>query len=70
MRLLAGGSSPQVMVHGNYSARHRLPYVALEDGFLRSLGLGVEGYQPHSMVVRLHGHLSMTPLDLVIRKLA
>lgn len=39
----------------HYAARHRLPYVALEDGFLRSLGLGVEGYQPHSMVVDYTG---------------
>ncbi|MGP5564451.1 capsular polysaccharide biosynthesis protein [Vreelandella alkaliphila] len=39
----------------NYAARHGLPYVALEDGFLRSLGLGVEGYQPHSMVVDYTG---------------
>ncbi|UTD55498.1 capsular polysaccharide biosynthesis protein [Halomonas sp. MS1] len=39
----------------HYAARHGLPYVALEDGFLRSLGLGVEGYQPHSMVVDYTG---------------
>ncbi|WP_083006084.1 capsular polysaccharide biosynthesis protein [Halomonas sp. GT] len=39
----------------NYASRHSLPYVALEDGFLRSLGLGVEGYQPHSMVVDYTG---------------
>ncbi|QPI62877.1 capsular polysaccharide biosynthesis protein [Vreelandella venusta] len=39
----------------HYAARHRLPYVALEDGFLRSLGLGVEGYQPHSIVVDYTG---------------
>ena len=27
------------------------PYLLLEDGFLRSLGLGVDGYPPLSMVV-------------------
>lgn len=28
-----------------------VPFIALEDGFLRSLGLGVEGYPPFSLVV-------------------
>lgn len=32
-----------------------VPYVAIEDGFLRSLGLGVEGFQPHSLVVDYSG---------------
>ncbi|MBB3230184.1 capsular polysaccharide biosynthesis protein [Halomonas stenophila] len=37
-------------------AEHRgLPYIALEDGFLRSLGLGVAGFQPHSLVVDTQG---------------
>lgn len=31
--------------------RWGIPHVFLEDGFLRSWGLGVEGHQPHSMVV-------------------
>ena len=31
--------------------RLSIPYISLEDGFLRSWGLGVEGYQPHSLVV-------------------
>ena len=35
----------------DYAAKHNLPYVALEDGFLRSIGLGVEGAQPLSLVV-------------------
>lgn len=34
----------------NYAEKHRLPYVALEDGFLRSIGLGVSGAQPLSLV--------------------
>lgn len=34
-----------------YATRHALPYIALEDGFLRSLGLAPDGYQPHSMIV-------------------
>ena len=34
-----------------YACKHRLPYVSLEDGFLRSVGLGVAGYPTYSMVV-------------------
>lgn len=34
-----------------YAQGHELAYIALEDGFIRSLGLGVNGFQPHSMVV-------------------
>lgn len=34
-----------------YAARHDLPYIALEDGFLRSLDLGCRGAQPLSLVV-------------------
>lgn len=33
-----------------YAEQHYLPYIALEDGFLRSLGLGVMGYPPFSVV--------------------
>ena len=35
----------------DYAVAHNLPYVALEDGFLRSIGLGVAGAQPLSLVV-------------------
>lgn len=31
--------------------RGNIPYVRLEDGFLRSWGLGVEGHQPHSLAI-------------------
>ncbi|SUA48962.1 capsule polysaccharide modification protein [Neisseria zoodegmatis] len=34
----------------DYAAKHHLPFIALEDGFLRSLGLGVEGWPPYSVV--------------------
>lgn len=34
-----------------YAQKHNLPFIALEDGFLRSLGLGVDGYPPLSMIV-------------------
>ena len=33
-----------------FAAEHQLPFIALEDGFLRSLGLGVAGYPPYSIV--------------------
>ena len=33
-----------------FAHSHGLPFVALEDGFLRSLGLGVAGYPPFSLV--------------------
>ena len=34
-----------------FAKKHALPYFALEDGFLRSLKLGVEGEQPLSLSV-------------------
>ena len=34
-----------------YAARNNLPYIALEDGFLRSLDLSCKGAQPLSLVV-------------------
>ena len=35
----------------SYADQHSLPYIALEDGFLRSLDLGCKGAQPLSLVV-------------------
>ncbi len=35
----------------SYAARHGLPYLSLEDGFLRSIGLGVNGHPPLSIVI-------------------
>ncbi|WP_069383589.1 capsular polysaccharide biosynthesis protein [Halomonas caseinilytica] len=45
------GLKPSSRKAREHASRHRLPYVAIEDGFLRSWGLGVEGYPPHSLVV-------------------
>ncbi|MCS2609167.1 capsular polysaccharide biosynthesis protein [Halomonas dongshanensis] len=45
------GLKPTSVRARRYAQKHHLPYIALEDGFLRSLGLGVAGYQPHSLVV-------------------
>ncbi|WP_370239033.1 capsular polysaccharide export protein, LipB/KpsS family [Neptunomonas phycophila] len=38
-----------------FAAKKSLPYIALEDGFLRSVGLGVDGDEPHSLVVDYSG---------------
>lgn len=39
----------------DYACRHSLPYIALEDGFLRSLSLASAGYPAMSMVVDHQG---------------
>ena len=33
-----------------YAVRRKLPYIALEDGFLRSPGLGITGWPPFAIV--------------------
>lgn len=45
------GHKPTADKARRYAARHHLPYIALEDGFLRSLDLGCKGAQPLSLVV-------------------
>ncbi|MBT2801137.1 capsular polysaccharide biosynthesis protein [Halomonas sp. ISL-56] len=49
--VIGWGLKPTSVRARQYAQRRRLAYIALEDGFLRSLGLGVSGFQPHSMVV-------------------
>lgn len=39
----------------DYASKNKLPYIALEDGFLRSVGLGVEGASAASLVVDTSG---------------
>ncbi len=39
----------------SYASKKRLPYVALEDGFIRSVGLGVQGAPPLSLVIDYTG---------------
>ena len=53
--VLGWGLKPTAKKARRYAARHDLPYVALEDGFLRSLGLGAHNYQPHSLIVDFQG---------------
>lgn len=45
------GYKPTAFQARAYAAKHKLPYVALEDGFLRSVRLGRDGEQPLSLVV-------------------
>ncbi|MCH4810037.1 capsular polysaccharide biosynthesis protein [Vreelandella neptunia] len=49
--IIGWGLKPTSVRARQYAQRHQLPYIALEDGFIRSLGLGVDGFQPHSLVV-------------------
>ena len=48
--LLAGVCARTTHKARAFAAEHQLPFIALEDGFLRSLGLGVAGYPPYSIV--------------------
>jgi capsular polysaccharide export protein len=49
--VLGWGEKPSAQRARAYATRHRLPYVRAEDGFLRSLGLGVNGDPPLSVVL-------------------
>lgn len=44
------GMKPSAASARQFAKDHNLPYVALEDGFLRSLGLGVHGHLEHSFI--------------------
>lgn len=48
--VLGWGLRPTTQKARAYAAHHHLPYIALEDGFVRSLGLGVAGYPPFALV--------------------
>ncbi|MDH2998349.1 capsule biosynthesis protein [Pasteurellaceae bacterium LFhippo2] len=49
-KVIGWGLRPSTTKARKYAEKNHLPFVALEDGFLRSLGLGVNGYPPFSMV--------------------
>lgn len=49
--VIGWGLKPTSVRARQYAQRRQLAYIALEDGFIRSLGLGVNGFQPHSLVV-------------------
>src|SRR5687767_10142434 len=48
--MVGWGRKPNTARARRYATRHGLPFVALEDGFLRSVGLGVNGDPPLSIV--------------------
>ncbi|WP_445000739.1 capsular polysaccharide biosynthesis protein [Halomonas mongoliensis] len=52
---LGWGMKPSSLKARHRAARLGIPHLCLEDGFLRSWGLGVEGYQPHSLAVDMTG---------------
>ncbi|RTR05124.1 capsular polysaccharide biosynthesis protein [Halomonas nitroreducens] len=53
--IIGWGHKPSSRLARRHAARHGVPYVAVEDGFLRSWGLGVHGFAPHSLVVDHQG---------------
>ncbi|GHB11328.1 capsular polysaccharide biosynthesis protein [Salinicola rhizosphaerae] len=53
--ILGWGLKPTSVPARRLAERRGLPYVAIEDGFLRSLGLGVHYSQPHSLAVDFSG---------------
>ena len=60
--LVGWGHKPTADKARRYAAQHNLPYIALEDGFLRSLDLGCKRAQPLSLVVDHTGiYFSMPP---------
>ncbi|QGM80102.1 capsular polysaccharide biosynthesis protein [Otariodibacter oris] len=48
--IVGWGLRPSSEKARNYAKNNNIPYIAIEDGFLRSLGLGVEGYPPFSII--------------------
>ncbi len=49
--VIGWGNKPNTKKARDYAAQYNLPYWALEDGFLRSVGLGIDGHPPLSLVV-------------------
>ena len=45
------GYRPSTIKPAKYARKHQLPLIRLEDGFIRSVGLGVDGEPPLSVVV-------------------
>ncbi|WP_253939574.1 capsular polysaccharide biosynthesis protein [Halomonas sp. THAF5a] len=53
--ILGWGHKPSSRQARDYARRQGLPYVAVEDGFLRSWGLGAQGFAPHGLIVDPQG---------------
>lgn len=49
--VLGWGNKPNTVRAREFARRHDLAYLRLEDGFLRSVGLGREGHPPNALVV-------------------
>ncbi|WP_020682482.1 capsular polysaccharide biosynthesis protein [Marinobacterium rhizophilum] len=54
-QVVGWGLKPTADRARRYAAKKGLPYLSLEDGFLRSLGLGVAGAPLHSLIVDATG---------------
>ena len=51
MKIIGWGRRPSFYKAQKYALKHNIPLLTLEDGFIRSIGLGVQGYQPLSLIV-------------------
>lgn len=49
--IVAWGYRPSRQKAERYARRHQLPVLTIEDGFIRSMGLGHQGYAPASLVL-------------------
>ena len=63
--VMGWGLRPSARKARAYATQRELPYIALEDGFLRSLGLGVAGWLGISMGAQTEHHSH--PLSLNTR---
>lgn len=53
--VLGWGLKPTADKARAYASKKNIPYIRLEDAFIRSLGLGVDGSLPHGLVVDYSG---------------
>ncbi|WP_207951803.1 hypothetical protein [Pseudomaricurvus alcaniphilus] len=53
--IMGWGRKPTAARARRFARDRGLPYISIEDGFLRSVGLGVEGAAPHSLAVDYSG---------------
>ncbi len=54
-KIAGWGLKPSTKKARSYAERLNVPYISLEDGFLRSVGLGIEGVSLHSLIVDYSG---------------
>jgi len=65
-KIAGWGLKPSTKKARQYAEQFKVPYISLEDGFLRSVGLGVDGASLHSLIVDQTGiyYDSTRPSDL------